>query len=611
MDIAVKTDYEDMKRLQRKDRIKNTMILFLVLMLILTLFSNTIMNYTLPEVSVMKLVPGVVSRSADVSVTVESNQDYTLLAEDAVEIKRVAVQKGQNVKAGQILFYLNSPEESMEVKDLRSAIDEAKLQYEKDLLEAGNDYFSENQQIQMARDALNAAIAARDQAASQSAASDTGSGISAAELNAQQNRLNRDRAALDSEQYETLSAESKEQIRAELDAFLNADARCSELTQALEQLEGNYSGDSAVTSSERELAELQLNLNRLREDHADSRQIEDAQIAVDYAAEDLNRLKEQKQSIELKRTEVQNASVSLSLARSALTPKLAALSNSIDEQLAALDQQYAASEMSESGKFDAADSAAENYDTMVNEARYALDSAIHALEAKVKSDKMTDRSKALDLEAAEKRIAEQEENLAKMLEKEGATEIVSPVDGLVEEIFGFAGARVESAEPMIQITLPEDGFQAVASVNNHIAETLTVGQEAKIIDQSDASAVIKNIAQNKTQKDASDITLELNGDMESGQQLNVQFSESSVQADNVIPKNAVKEDASGKFVYGVVARNTPIGNRYEAKKIPVTVLAEDDSKCSVSGEFGDAVDYIIVASSAPFVSGDKVKLSEE
>ncbi|HAG13292.1 MAG TPA: hypothetical protein DCG49_05450 [Ruminococcus sp.] len=611
MDIAVKTDYEDMKRLQRKDRIKNTMILFLVLMLILTLFSNTIMNYTLPEVSVMKLVPGVVSRSADVSVTVESNQDYTLLAEDAVEIKRVAVQKGQNVKAGQILFYLNSPEESMEVKDLRSAIDEAKLQYEKDLLEAGTDYFSENQQIQMARDALNAAIAARDQAASQSAASDTGSGISAAELNAQQNRLNRDRAALDSEQYETLSAESKEQIRAELDAFLNADARCSELTQALEQLEGNYSGDSAVTSSERELAELQLNLNRLREDHADSRQIEDAQIAVDYAAEDLNRLKEQKQSIELKRTEVQNASVSLSLARSALTPKLAALSNSIDEQLAALDQQYAASEMSESGKFDAADSAAENYDTMVNEARYALDSAIHALEAKVKSDKMTDRSKALDLEAAEKRIAEQEENLAKMLEKEGATEIVSPVDGLVEEIFGFAGARVESAEPMIQITLPEDGFQAVASVNNHIAETLTVGQEAKIIDQSDASAVIKNIAQNKTQKDASDITLELNGDMESGQQLNVQFSESSVQADNVIPKNAVKEDASGKFVYGVVARNTPIGNRYEAKKIPVTVLAEDDSKCSVSGEFGDAVDYIIVASSAPFVSGDKVKLSEE
>ena len=611
MDIAVKTDYEDMKRLQRKDRIKNTMILFLVLMLILTLFSNTIMNYTLPEVSVMKLVPGVVSRSADVSVTVESNQDYTLLAEDAVEIKRVAVQKGQNVKAGQILFYLNSPEESMEVKDLRSAIDEAKLQYEKDLLEAGNDYFSENQQIQMARDALNAAIAARDQAASQSAASDTGSGISAAELNAQQNRLNRDRAALDSEQYETLSAESKDQIRAELDAFLNADARCSELTQALEQLEGNYSGDSAVTSSERELAELQLNLNRLREDHADSRQIEDAQIAVDYAAEDLNRLKEQKQSIELKRTEVQNASVSLSLARSALTPKLAALSNSIDEQLAALDQQYAASEMSESGKFDAADGAAENYDTMVNEARYALDSAIHALEAKVKSDKMTDRSKALDLEAAEKRIAEQEENLAKMLEKEGATEIVSPVDGLVEEIFGFAGARVESAEPMIQITLPEDGFQAVASVNNHIAETLTVGQEAKIIDQSDASAVIKNIAQNKTQKDASDITLELNGDMESGQQLNVQFSESSVQADNVIPKNAVKEDASGKFVYGVVARNTPIGNRYEAKKIPVTVLAEDDSKCSVSGEFGDAVDYIIVASSAPFVSGDKVKLSEE
>ncbi|MBO4337650.1 MAG: hypothetical protein J5842_06225 [Lachnospiraceae bacterium] len=35
----------------RKDLVKNLLIIFLIIMLILTFFSNTIMNYSLPEVS--------------------------------------------------------------------------------------------------------------------------------------------------------------------------------------------------------------------------------------------------------------------------------------------------------------------------------------------------------------------------------------------------------------------------------------------------------------------------------------------------------------------------------------------------------------------------------
>ena len=35
---------------KRKDRIKNIAIIFLVIMLLLTFFSNTIMNYSLAEV---------------------------------------------------------------------------------------------------------------------------------------------------------------------------------------------------------------------------------------------------------------------------------------------------------------------------------------------------------------------------------------------------------------------------------------------------------------------------------------------------------------------------------------------------------------------------------
>ena len=36
---------------KRRDWIKNAVIVFLIIMLLLTFFSNTIMNYSLPEVS--------------------------------------------------------------------------------------------------------------------------------------------------------------------------------------------------------------------------------------------------------------------------------------------------------------------------------------------------------------------------------------------------------------------------------------------------------------------------------------------------------------------------------------------------------------------------------
>jgi hypothetical protein len=64
-------------------------------------------------------------------------------------------------------------------------------------------------------------------------------------------------------------------------------------------------------------------------------------------------------------------------------------------------------------------------------------------------------------------------------------------------------------------------------------------------------------------------------------------------------------------VYAVRSKSTPLGNRYLAEKISVTVVAEDDTQCAVSGDFGDSADYIITASSKPFSPGDQVRLAQE
>ena len=49
------------KKINRKDWIKNAAIVFLSVMLVLTFFSNTILNYSLPEVATVMIEPGSVT----------------------------------------------------------------------------------------------------------------------------------------------------------------------------------------------------------------------------------------------------------------------------------------------------------------------------------------------------------------------------------------------------------------------------------------------------------------------------------------------------------------------------------------------------------------------
>ena len=64
------------KQTNKKDRIKNIAIVFLVIMLLLTFFSNTIMNYSLPEVSATYAQNGSVTAKVRGTGTVETAEDY-------------------------------------------------------------------------------------------------------------------------------------------------------------------------------------------------------------------------------------------------------------------------------------------------------------------------------------------------------------------------------------------------------------------------------------------------------------------------------------------------------------------------------------------------------
>lgn len=77
----------------RRAWIKNVAIIFLVVILLLTFFSNTILNYTLPEVSAQYARYGTITSSVKLNGTVKANESYNVVYEaDQAEAENGTIQ---------------------------------------------------------------------------------------------------------------------------------------------------------------------------------------------------------------------------------------------------------------------------------------------------------------------------------------------------------------------------------------------------------------------------------------------------------------------------------------------------------------------------------------
>ena len=104
----------------RKDWIKNILIIFLVILLILTFFSNTIMNYSLAEVSSTYITSGSISTAIRGSGVVQSVDPYNVTITEGRKVESVNVKKGDIVTKGDVLFVLEEGD-STEVADAKKA----------------------------------------------------------------------------------------------------------------------------------------------------------------------------------------------------------------------------------------------------------------------------------------------------------------------------------------------------------------------------------------------------------------------------------------------------------------------------------------------------------
>lgn len=117
---------------KRRDWVKNAAIIFLAVMLVLTFFSNTIMNYSLPEVATQYVQRGTITAKVRGTGTVEATDPYNVMVKESRVISSVAVKQGDTVEKDQVIYYLEDSE-SDELKKAEDELEDLELAYMKGL----------------------------------------------------------------------------------------------------------------------------------------------------------------------------------------------------------------------------------------------------------------------------------------------------------------------------------------------------------------------------------------------------------------------------------------------------------------------------------------------
>ena len=162
---------------KRREWIKTAAIIFLSVMLVLTFFSNTIMNYSLPEVATQYVMSDSITAKIRGTGVVESGDPYYVEITESRKVASVAVRVGDEVQKGDVILYLEDSE-SEELKiaqqtleNAREALKDARDRYNNAILDpnisatdiqAANGNVSANTYRQQINDAQAALTAAQD-----------------------------------------------------------------------------------------------------------------------------------------------------------------------------------------------------------------------------------------------------------------------------------------------------------------------------------------------------------------------------------------------------------------------------------------------------------------
>lgn len=661
---------EEKNTTKRREWVKNAAIIFLTIMLLLTFFSNTIMNYSLPEVATQYVQTGTITAKVRGTGKVEASDPYNVIAKESRVITSVAVKQGDIVEKDQVIYYLEESE-SDELTKAEQELEDLELNYMKGLFGAnvspevitkvanGNiDSFSQLQakvtdmqnRLEAAKKRVEECQKNVDDLTLQSTKDTNNAGVSTkneeltkdqatTDLTEAQNRFEKDKAAT----IASLNAQITEvnsQI-ADLEKLLsNAEASAGSGTGNTPPTTSSSSYDGqrkkAIESLKKTVNVILKGLSKSELGNVGLTEIEDAYKGVydaikdnkDYQTliADYNATHMLIDNIEQNAKDVNNLYANN---QTLLSRKKADLAN-LQKQLAEVQAITASSDGGVQDAQNRLNQANRNileittansqtsvaWQNRLADANAALKNAqaVYDLLKEEQTSLAADINAELDLSKTNKDIQKKKEEIEKLKEKSMGSAVKAPVAGTITTVKYVAGETTQPEDVMAVIQPEGKGFTLSISVTNEQAKKVQIGDMAELQNSwyyEDARVMLSAIKPDPDNPGTNKLLVfDVSGStIQADQSLSISVGQRSQEYELVVPNSAIREDNDGKFILTVESKSSPLGNRYIATRVGVEVLASDDNNSAISAPLY-GWEYVITTSTKPVEAGKQVRLAD-
>ena len=627
---------------KKRDWIKNAAIVFLAVMLVLTFFSNTIMNHSLPEVSAQYVNSGTIQAKVRGSGTIAAGDPYTVKAESTRDIASVLVRNGDHVEKGDVLIYLEEGD-STELKAAQKTLEQLLESYRNSALAADIDPVTTNKILSGQFTDFNTYKSQIDALKNEIKALEDHIALYVAEIkNVEEHKANAEKeGSADSmvkrQEYEASMANRQQaevglenagkaaevavyDAENKLDVVKTVEGANAKLSEANQKVTGALAAVNSITGGDvykqaeamRRGYETALEIAKANLESATAAGDEAAKAAAQQAWTDAqtaltNHMSsavygelstaqgdlEAAQKEQAKYQAVVNASVTLENAKAAEKTALNAY------EIAGPDRTDAITQYNEVIRIN------QEY---VNEQNGILSEKKSAL-----NELLTQMSQESALSAQLTQINEQRALIAKLSGGSEEASIIAPVAGTVQDLYLTAGESTTAGNAVATILPDGKGFTMEVTVTKEQAQRLSVGDIADIQNSwyySNVTAVLKQIKADRSNPQANKVLVfTVEGDVSDGQNLNISIGQKSANYDYIVPNSAIREDNNGKFILIVSQKSSPLGNRYYAERVDVEVLGSDDTQSAVKGALY-GYEFVITTSNKPVEAGKQVRLAE-
>lgn len=606
---------------QKSDRkwVIKAMIAFLAVLAILTFFSNTIMNLTIPLVVTSYAMRGNLAYTNSATAPLVSDDKYEVKGLDGRTVSTVEASNYDLVSEGDVIVTLEPVEDMHELTDLENQLLTLQRQQEYAARTPSHtDFTTQNQAVRTAERALAEAQATLNSATTRD---DT--------IAAAQQVLNANQAAVVALQAQVASASaSVESINATLAALYARLAVLDGTQTAVLPIPTNAPGmyaprtdvpgkydptnpgepDSAITP-----------------DPAAAATGDPASAPTDAttttAAPTTPTTPASSETAPTTTQSIPAATVNPGESRDEIVAQIAQYQGQLTEaqnRLTGYSSQLAAAQIAVANaqaaittaqalpsSYAAADAVADAQAALTT-AQVALSDA--QINAGIAADQAADA-----VEDRERQIADLENKIARARARLECNEIVAPADGYIINIAVSEGDKI-TGEPVIFVIVPEgSSFSASFTFPTNVAQSLSVGQELSSNDYYWIDRIvitnIKPDPANPRENRIVKCAIYSNSQLWPGETITVTADRGNSTYDHVVAASAVSEDNSGYFVFVLNKTSSPLGDRYTVRRVAVQVVARSGAFAAITGDGLDNA-MVVTRSEVPLHNGDRVRLED-